>query len=215
MNKISKEYFDKLLSITDKQEVKDFLISNEKVLVCCDPIKIKDKIKTLSDIENLNRYSDNYRVSLLIDVLQFICFIETGLNLKSDCLSPSRLPKTEKIFNTYFDINKLILNGDEVFEEYPLNKYIYFNNVRINNEYVMQVLLDVLKSHEYTELNMSKKIKVQDLCEDYIYVRRDDLYDNKIRFGVDKLYNLIYELDNINKTGQQYFKMFYKRLEVK
>ena len=57
---------------------------------------------------------------------------------------------------------------------------------------------------------MSKKFEIQDLCGYYIYVEKDNFYNNKIQLGIDKLYNLIYKLDNMSKAEQQYFKIFYK-----
>lgn len=207
MSKINKEYFDKLLSMTDKQEVKDFLISNEKKLVYYNPVRVKDKIKTFSDIIKFN----HQKMHLLINVIRIICFIETGKDPKHNCLTLEGIPKTKKIFNTYFDINKLISNKDDVFEEIPY----YYDNVQFDNEYIMQVLLDVLKSHKYTKLNMSKKFDVQDLCNYYIYIEKDNFYNDDIQLGIDKLYNLIYKLDNMSKAEQQYFKIFYKQSEVK
>ena len=203
MSKISKKYFDELLSMIDKQEIKDFLISNEKKLVCYDLVKVGDKIKTFSDIIKFN----NQKMYLLIGAIQIIYFIETGEIPKHSYLTTvDGLPKTERIFNTYFDINKLILNRDETFEEIPY----YYDNIQFDDKYIMQLLLDVLRSHKYTELNMSKKFEIQDLCGYYIYVEKDNFYNNKIQLGIDKLYNLIYKLDNMSKAEQQYFKIFYK-----
>lgn len=207
MSKISKKYFNELLSMIDEQEVKSFLISNEEKLVYYDLVKVGDKIKTFSDIIKFN----HQKIYLLIDAIRIIYFIETGENPKYDCLTVDELPKTEKIFNTYFDINKLILNKDEVFEEIP---YYYYNNVQFDDKYIMKLLLDVLKSHKYMELNMSKKINIKDLCDYYIYIEKDNFYNDK-RLGIDKLYNLIHKLDNMSKTEQQYFKIFYKQLEAK
>lgn len=205
MSKISKKHFDNLLSITDKQEVKDFLIANEKKLVYYNLVRVKDKIKTFSDIIKFN----HQKMDLLIDVIRIICFIETGKDPKHNCLTIDGLPKTKKIFNTYFNINKLISNKDDVFEEIPY----YYDNVQFDSKYIMQVLLDVLKSHKYTKLNMSKNFNIKDLCGYYIYV--DNFYNDKTQLGIDKLYNLIYKLDNMSKIEQKYFKIFYKQLEVK
>ena len=207
MSKISKKHFDKLLSMTDKQEVKDFLISNEKKLVYCNRVKVRDKIKTFSDIIKFN----HQKMYLLMDAIRIIYFVETGKNPKHNCLIVDELPKAKKIFNTYFDIDKLILNKDDTFEEIPY----YYDNVQFDDKYIMQLLLDVLKLHKHTELNMSKKFDIQDLCGYYIYVEKDNFYNDKIQLGIDKLYNLIYKLDNISKAEQKYFKIFYKQLEVK
>lgn len=208
MSKISKKYFNELLSMIDKQEVKDFLISNEKKLVYYDLVKVGDRIKTFSDIIKF----DNQKMYLLMGTIQIIYFIETGeIPKHSYLITVDGFPKTEKIFNTYFDIDKLILNKDDVFEEIPY----YYDNIQFDDKYIMQLLLDVLKSHKHTELNMSKKFNVQDLCGYYIYVEKDNFYNDKIQLGIDKLYNLIYKLDNMSKAERQYFKIFYKQSEVK
>ena len=208
MSKISKKYFNELLSMIDKQEVKDFLISNEKKLVYYNLVKVGDKIKTFLDIIKFN----NQKMYLLMGAIQIIYFIETGeIPEHSYLITVDGLPKAERIFNNYFDINKLILNKDEIFEETPY----YYDNIQFDDKYIMRLLLDVLKSHKYTELNISKKFNIQDLCGYYIYVEKDNFYNDKIQLGIDKLYNLIYKLDNISKSEQQYFKIFYKQLEVK
>lgn len=208
MSKISKKYFNELLSMIDKQEVKDFLISNEKKLVYYNLVKVGDKIKTFLDIIKFN----NQKMYLLMGAIQIIYFIETGeIPEHSYLTTVDGLPKAERIFNNYFDINKLILNKDEIFEETPY----YYDNIQFDDKYIMRLLLDVLKSHKYTELNISKKFNIQDLCGYYIYVEKDNFYNDKIQLGIDKLYNLIYKLDNISKSEQQYFKIFYKQLEVK
>ena len=191
-----------------KQEVKDFLISNEKKLVYYNLVKVGDKIKTFLDIIKFN----NQKMYLLMGAIQIIYFIETGeIPEHSYLTTVDGLPKAERIFNNYFDINKLILNKDEIFEETPY----YYDNIQFDDKYIMRLLLDVLKSHKYTELNISKKFNIQDLCGYYIYVEKDNFYNDKIQLGIDKLYNLIYKLDNISKSEQQYFKIFYKQLEVK
>ena len=208
MSKISKQYFNELLSMIDKQEVKNFLISNEEKLVYHNLVKVGDRIKTFSDIIKF----DNQKMYLLIGALQIIYFIETGeIHKHSYLITVDGFPKTENIFNTYFDINLLISNKDEIFEEVPY----YYDNIKFDDKYIIRLLLDVLKSHKYTELNMSKNFSIQDLCGYYIYVEKDNFYNNKIQLGIDKLYNLIYKLDNMSKAEQQYFKIFYKQLEVK
>lgn len=203
MSKISEKYFNELLSMIDKQEVKDFLISNEKKLVNYNLVKVGDRIKTFSDIIKF----DNQKMYLLMGAIQIIYFIETGeIPEHSYLITVDGFPKIENIFNTYFDINLLISNKDEIFEEVPY----YYDNIKFDDKYIIRLLLDVLKSHKYTELNMSKNFSIQDLCGYYIYVEKDNFYNNKIQLGIDKLYNLIYKLDNMSKAEQQYFKIFYK-----